>query len=186
MKKPFIIVILFGMLPLIAFSQSIVKFDAWSPSKWNNSDLITTEIVTNPVNDISVTNKKVLKITKNGGDNAKNSHCVLANNKVTLTKNNCVFEMKVLFPIKENSVQNTKLGLRMGSGNWLYEVTKEINASDNWQTVQFDFSQNPKFAAVFEQNRDTTVTQVLFFSRKYTDQKPNIILYIDDLKSVSK
>jgi len=185
MKKSFIAVILIGMLPLIGFSQRIVKFDAWNPSQWNKSDLVTTEIVANPVKEASISNKEVLKITKNGGDNAKPSHCVLSKNKVTLSKNNCIFEIKVLFPIKENSVQNTKLGLRMGD-KWDLEVTKEINADNNWQTVQFDFSKNSKFATVFEQNRDTTVTQVLFFSRKYTDQKPNIILYIDDLKMITK
>ena len=183
-KKLFIAAILISAFPVFSFSQNIVKFNEWKPSEWNNSDLLFVSIVKNPVSDVTIKND-VLKITKNGGENAKNSHNAATNKKVTISKNNCIFELKFLFRSKENTVDATTLALRMGE-HWSLQAEQQVFASDNWQTVRFDFSQNPVFSKIFEQNRDTTITRVGVYPRREVNQSDNIILYVDDLKAVNK
>ena len=183
-KNLFIAVILISVFPILSFSQSIVKSNDWRASEWNNSDLLFVNIVKSPVSDASSKND-VLKITKNGGENAKNSHNAAATKKVTLSKNNCVFELKFLFRSKENTIDATTLALRMGD-HWSLQVEQQVFASDKWQTVKFDFSQNPVFSKIFEQNKDTTISRVSVYPRRELNQSDNIILYVDDLKAVAK
>jgi len=183
--KLLISVMLFSVFPILSFSQNIVKFDEWKPSEWNNSDLLFTDIVKNPVNDPSNNNAKTVRITKKGGENAKNSHNAAANKNVILSKNNCIFELKLLFLTKDNTLDATTLGLRMGN-HWSLQVDQQLFASEKWQTVKFDFSQNPVYTKIFEQNRDTTVSRVSFFPRRDSNQDDNIILYVDELKAVKK
>lgn len=151
-----------------------------------NSGLVLNEMVKNPLKDSGINKEKVLKVTKTGDPNAGSWHNISSKDiNATLTKDNCVVEMKILFPITENKVSISDMGLRMGD-SYKGEVIQKVTAMDKWQTLQFNYSSNSAFSSVFKQDKDSTITKISFLPRRDKDQENNVVVYIGDVKFLVK
>jgi len=169
----------------MAESVKTIDFSLWRVED-GNSGLVLNEMVKNPVKDAGISREKVLKVTKNGGSDAASWHNVSTKDiKATLTKDNCVVEMKILFPITGNSVSVSDIGLRLGD-SYKGEVIQKVTAMDKWQTLQFIYSANSEFSSVFKLGKDSTITKMSFLPRRDKDQESSVVVFIGDLKFISK
>lgn len=154
-------------------------------------DRISRDIVANPLSNSTNTSSKVLKVTKIGSVDSQSSDLIYTNvYPTTISTANSILQAKVLFRTVDNGIiTNTKIGIRMG-GDVLSEIQQTINVSDNWQTIQFDYSTLAKYNTLFNQNKDTLSSVFSFLPRvdKLTDgtstQDP-VVMYVDDIKFVA-
>jgi len=169
----------------MAENVKTIDFSLWKVED-GNSGLVLNEMVKNPLKEAGISREKVLKVTKTGGSDAASWHNVSTKDiNATLTKDNCVVEMKILFPITENSVSISDMGLRMGD-SYKGEVIQKVTAMDKWQTLQFNYSANAEFSSLFKQGKDSTITKISFLPRRDKDQESNVVVYIGDVKFLSK
>ena len=169
----------------VSEKAKVIDLNIWKVED-GNSGLVLNEMVKNPLKDPSINREKVMKVTKTGGPNAGSWHNVSTKDiNVTMTKDNCVVEMKILFPKNENSVSISDMGLRMGD-SYKGEVIQKVTAMDKWQTLQFNYSANSAFSSVFKLDKDSTITKISFLPRRDKEQESNVVVYIGDVKFLTK
>ncbi len=169
-------------------------FEATNVNIWKtiNSTNILRGLVSNPVSDLINNSNTVLKVTKTGGAAAQAYDYVNTYAYPTvLNKTNNILQLKVLFRASENSgVLSTKIGIRLGA-DYNSDIQKTVNVSDNWQTIEYDYTTLTKYNNLFKQNKDTlsSVFTILPREDKLADGiTPNldpVVIYIDDIKVIA-
>lgn len=169
------------------------SFETSNVIVWKSSpfDRISKEIVANPLTNTFNASSKVLKVTKIGSAEAQSTDLIYTNVYPTsLTKTNNLLQVKVLFRASDNgSLSSSKMGIRMG-GDALSEIQKTVSVSDNWQTLQFDYSTLANYNNLFSQNKDTLSTVFSFLPRVDTledgsSSQDAVVVYIDDIKVIA-
>jgi len=169
------------------------SFETTNVNVWKTLpvDRITREIVANPLSETTNNSAKVVKVTKIGSADAQYSDLIYTNvYPTTLTKTNSIIQVKVLFRASDNgAITSTKMGIRMGN-DVLSEIQKTVNVSDNWQTLQFDYSTLANYNNLFNQNKDTLSSVFSFLPRMDklidgTSSQDSVVAYIDDIKVIA-
>jgi len=169
------------------------SFETSNINIWASSpfDRISKEIVANPLVNTLNASSKVLKVTKIGSLDSQSSDLIYTNAyPTTLTKTNSILQVKVLFRASDNgSISSSKMGIRMG-GDALSEIQKTMSVSDNWQTLQFDYSTLTNYSNLFNQNKDTLSSVFSFLPRldkliDGTASQDAVVMYVDDVKFVA-
>jgi hypothetical protein len=57
---------------------------------------------------------------------------------------------------------------------------------DSWQTLSFDFATISAFSTKFNLNKDSIISYIGFFPRFDADQASSVMMYVDDIKVLSK
>lgn len=169
------------------FNKLYVDFESTDINLWtaNPATSITHSIVANPTKVTDNLSQNVLKVTKTGGATALAYHNVGSTYYLAhLTKDSSVLELKVLFRSSENTVANSSMAVRFNDAT--SEIQQKVNTSDSWQTLRYDFSTLPKFANLFNQNKDTTTSNFSFLPRCNSDQLSTVTLYVDDVRIIPK
>jgi len=169
------------------------SFEATNGNIWKAvvSTPISSEIVSNPLSDITNTSPKVLKITKTGSVEAKYYDLINTYAYPTvLTKTNNTVQMHVLFRASENvGVTTTNIGLRMG-GDYNSDIQKTITVSDSWQTLNYDYSTLTKYNNLFKQDKDTLSTVLSILPREDklldgTSSQDGVVMYVDNINVIA-
>jgi len=171
-------------------STMIEDFEAYSTTRWVTNPTVgpcVREFVPNPLVDQTNSSDNVLKITKTGSASAASWNNVNSNfYKPVLNKQNSVIEMKVLFRAAENTPTSSVIQFRGGASSGASIFSQNLKVMDTWQTLSFDFATISAFSTKFNLNKDSVITYIGFFPRTDTDQNSSVIMYIDDIKVLSK
>lgn len=169
----------------------IENFEINPLSYWSTNPAIGScvrDVVTNPCVDNVNNSGNVLKISKTGSSTAASwNHVYSLYYRPVVNKQNCFIEMKVLFRQSENTINNTTIQFRAGgASSGASQFPKTLTASENWQTLRFDFSTLPTFSSKFNLNKDSVLSYIGVFPRVDADQNSSIVMYVDDIAVISK
>lgn len=143
---------------------------------------ITSQVVENPDKSGINTSNKVLRIDR--AENTAISPTAVTNRGVLTDSYNlamdaesCIVEMKVLKPAAG------RLAMRLNTDYNAEVSTVQMNASPEWQTVRFDFSQKTSWS-LREDVR--LIVQIEKASSPASYQTDPLTVYIDDIRLISK
>lgn len=171
-------------------STMVEDFETNPISHWNTNPAVGSvvkAVVANPLIDQTNSSANVLKITKTGSATAATWNNVNSTYyKPVLNKQNSVIEFKVLFRASENTPKSSMIQFRGGTSVSPSTFSQTLNVMDSWQTLSFDFATISAFSTKFNLNKDSIISYIGFFPRFDTDQASSVMMYIDDIKVLSK
>jgi len=172
-------------------STMVEDFETNPVSHWNTNPSsggsVAKAVVANPLIDQANSSANVLKITKTGSATAATWNNVYSTYyKPVLNKQNSVVEFKVLFRASENTPKSTMIQFRGGGSVSPATFSQTLNVMDTWQNLSFDFVTASAFSSKFNLNKDSVISYIGFFPRFDADQLSSVLMYIDDIKVLSK
>ena len=171
-------------------STMVEDFETNPISHWNTNPAVGSvakAVVANPLIDQTNSSANVLKITKTGSATAATWNNVNSTYyKPVLNKQNSVVEFKVLFRASENTPKSSMIQFRGGTSVSPSAFSQTLNVMDSWQTLSFDFAIISAFSTKFNLNKDSIISYIGFFPRFDTDQASSVMMYVDDIKVLSK
>ena len=171
-------------------STMVEDFETNPISHWNTNPAVGSvakAVVANPLIDQTNSSANVLKITKTGSATAASWNNVNSTYyKPVLNKQNSVVEFKVLFRASENTPKSSMIQFRGGGSVNQSSFSQTLNVIDSWQTLSFDFATISAFSTKFNLNKDSIISYIGFFPRFDADQASSVMMYVDDIKVLSK
>jgi hypothetical protein len=171
-------------------STMVEDFETNPISHWNTNPAVGSvakAVVANPLIDQTNSSANVLKITKTGSATAATWNNVNSiYYKPVLNKQNSVVEFKVLFRASENTPKSSMIQFRGGGSVNQSSFSQTLNVMDSWQTLSFDFATISAFSTKFNLNKDSIISYIGFFPRFDADQASSVMMYVDDIKVLSK